>query len=633
MKMNISPQLKNPRFFFMVLADSAFFVSAIFVAYLFRFEFSLTSEKIIQIKNLMIWMVPLKLVAFYLSGLYRGMWRYTSVHDFWALARASAISSLIVISAILYMNRFEGYSRAVFIIDGFLTFLFAGSLRMVIRTYFTLSFRFGNKPDAIGSVERKKIVVVGAGDAGEKILREIQGNDQLAYQVMGFMDDDPVKRGKSIHGVRVLGSAEKIPKIVGEKGIEEVLIAIPSASGSQIRNIVEACRKCKVSYKVLPGIGELIDGKVSVKMLRDVDYEDLLGRLPVKLDVERIDRYMDGKTIMVTGCGGSIGAELCRQIIRFNPRHLILLDASELNLFNIEMEIRKAGTGFAFRTVLGNVVNEKLMEDVFKTYKPQVIFHAAAYKHVPMQEKNPWEAVFNNIVGSRVVMDACIRHRAECFVLVSTDKAVRPTNVMGVTKRVAELIMQPKQNTETRMIAVRFGNVIGSSGSVMPVFRRQIEQGGPVTVTHPEATRYFMTIPEASQLILQAAAMGRGGEIFILKMGTPVKIDDMARDLIRLSGREPDVDIEIVYTGLREGEKLHEELITEEEDILPTEHEKIMVLRPDGSCNDIARLREKMDKDMGNLLKYASDHDSVGIKKALKDIVPEYVPQKSEAVL
>lgn len=631
--MNLHPQFKNPKFYFIIFTDAAFFIISMVAAYLFRFEFSVSLERIQQIKSLLLWIVPLKFIFFLSSGLYRGMWRYTGIRDFWLLARTSFLSTLVIIFIILYLNRFEGYSRAVFIIDGLLTFLLTGGARMMIRSYYAVYENPRAIPGFSRKIDSKRVIIVGAGDAGEKMLREILENYQLDYQVVGFIDDDPAKQGRSIHGVRVLGDVKKIPKIVGKKDIREILIAIPSASGNQIRSIVEICRKCDASYKVLPGIGELIDGKVSIKMLRDVNYEDLLGRSPVSLDVGSISKYLDGKTILITGCGGSIGSELCRQVIRFNPRCLILLDASELNLFNIQMEIKNTKLSCRHEAVLGHVQDKVLMHDIFKKYRPQVVFHAAAYKHVPMQERNPWEAVFNNIIGSRVAMEVSLEHSVECFVLVSTDKAVRPSNVMGASKRVAELIMQSKQNHVTRFIAVRFGNVVGSSGSVIPVFRKQIEQGGPVTVTHPDVSRYFMTIPESSQLILQAAAMGKGGEIFILKMGTPVRIADMARDLIRLSGKEPDRDIDIVYTGLREGEKLHEELITEGEDILPTGHEKIMVLRSGNPADEMTAIARKLDDNIEELLTFSSNHDAKAIKKKLKEMIPEYIPQESETVL
>ena len=450
---------------------------------------------------------------------------------------------------------------------------------MAIRSFYAAHMNTGAGVYPLVNTHLTRVLIIGAGDAGEKILREIMENYTLNYKVVGFIDDDAGKQGQTIHGIPVLGTVERLPAIVKRANIQQILIAVPSANGDQIRRIVEACQKSETSYKILPGIGDLIDGRVSVKLLRDISYEDLLGRSPVHLDTKGIRNYLDGKTILITGCGGSIGSELCRQVMKYQPRKLILLDSSESSLFHIQMEMQDANYCHLCEAILGRVQNEDLMNDVFEKYKPDVVFHAAAYKHVPMLEKNPWEAVFNNIIGSRVLMEMAVRHHVDRFVLVSTDKAVRPTNVMGASKRVTELIMQCQQGNGTKFMAVRFGNVVGSSGSVIPFFRRQIEQGGPVTVTHPEVNRFFMTIPEASQMILQAGTMGEGGEIFILRMGTPVKIFDMARDLIRLSGKEPDVDIKIVFTGLRDGEKLYEELITVGEGILPTEHKKVMVLR------------------------------------------------------
>jgi len=629
-------QLKNSKFYLVLFVDALLFTLAHVAAYLFRFEFSLTPDRLQQIRDVLIWLVPLKIAVFFAFGLYRGMWRYTSVRDFWLIMQATVASSLLGTFIMIYLNRFEGYSRAVFIVDGILTFLLIGGIRMAIRSYFAIYTGSKNDPDPPKKVHFKKTLIIGAGAAGEKILREVIENYQLHYKVIGFIDDDPVKKGRSIHGVHVLGSVDDLEKILEDEQIQEILIAIPSASGDQIRRIVEACQRCDVSYKSIPGIGELIDGRVSIKALRDISYEDLLGRKPVHLDAMGIRNYLDGKTVLITGCGGSIGSELCRQVIKFQPRLVILLDASEENLFKIQMELQNEKYFRHCETVLGHVQDGQLMEDIFKKYKPQVVFHAAAYKHVPMLEKNPWEAVFNNIIGSRMIMEMSLKHNVARFVLVSTDKAVRPTNVMGTSKRVTELIMQSLQGGSTKFMAVRFGNVVGSSGSVIPLFRRQIEQGGPVTVTHPEVNRYFMTIPEASQMILQAGAMGDGGEIFVLRMGTPVKIADMARDLIRLSGKEPDVDIKIIFTGLRDGEKLYEELITVGEDILPTGHEKVMVLRSSKHSSDSRYLlttREKLNKAIDELVKDADRHDAKTIKKKLNEIVPEYKPQENESVL
>lgn len=629
-------QLKNPKFYLVLLGDSAIFALAYVLAYLFRFEFSLPHDRLEQIREVIIWLIPLKLIVFFFFGLYRGMWRYTSIRDFWLIAQATVVSSLLATVIMLYLNRFHNYSRAVFIIDGVLTFLLIGGLRMMIRSYFTHYAGSGRNPEFPIKIHSKNVLIIGAGDAGEKILREIIENYQLPYKVVGFIDDDPLKKGRSIHGIPVLGNVDELEEVLATQEIQEILVAVPSASGDQIRRIVEACQHCAVSYKILPGIGELIDGRVSVKALRDISYEDLLGRKPVHLDITGIRNYLDGKTVLITGCGGSIGSELCRQVIKYQPHSMILLDSSEANLFNIQMELQNEKYFRHCEAVLGHVQNQRLMDDIFEKYKPQVVFHAAAYKHVPMLEKNPWEAVFNNIIGSRMTMEMSLKHHVERFVLVSTDKAVRPTNVMGTSKRVTELIMQSLQGNSTKFMAVRFGNVVGSSGSVIPLFRRQIEQGGPVTVTHPEVNRFFMTIPEASQMIVQAGAMGEGGEIFVLRMGTPVKIADMARDLIRLSGKEPDVDIKIIFTGLREGEKLYEELITVGEDILPTRHEKVMVLRSSSHSDNpryLLEIRETLNKAIDELARDADSHDTERIKKKLNEIVPEYTPQENESVL
>jgi FlaA1/EpsC-like NDP-sugar epimerase len=628
--------IKNPKMYLMIFSDVLIFTLSIVISYLFRFEFLLSPFYIQQIKTVLLWIIPLKVIVFIFSGVYRGMWRYTSIRDFWLLARACLLSTLLILAIILYISGFKGYSRSIFFMDGVFTFLLVGGKLMAIRSYYSGFANPRIREELFPKVAYKNVLIIGAGDAGEKILREIFENDQMHYKVVGFIDDDPQKKGRSIHGVPVLGNLGKITSIVQGEEIKEILIAIPSAKGEQIRNIVETCKDCDVSYKILPGMGELIDGRVSIKVLRDISYEDLLGRPPVKLDNTGIRGYLNGKTVLITGCGGSIGSELCRQVIKYQPNYLVLLDASEMNLFNIQMELQNENNFHQCEAILGHVQNELLMEDIFKKYKPQIVFHAAAYKHVPMLERNPWEAVFNNIIGSRIAMEMSIKYQVERFVLVSTDKAVRPSNVMGTSKRVTELIMQSLQGNKTLLMAVRFGNVIGSSGSVIPVFRRQIEKGGPVTVTHPEVNRYFMTIPESTQLVLQAAAMGKGGEIFILKMGTPVKIADMARDLIRLSGKEPDTDIKIIYTGLRDGEKLYEELITEGEDILPTGHEKIMVLHSNNHANGLNHLqsmRQKLDEDIEELVKYSLDHNAGTIKKKLKEIVPEYTPQENETVL
>lgn len=629
-------QLKNPKFYLMIVIDIVLFMVSLFACYLLRFEFIFVHIDFEQIYGLLLWMVPLKFVIFLSAGLYRGMWRFTGMKDLWLLAQACLLSTLLVIMIMLVTIGFHGYSRGVLVADGFMTFFLTGGVRVVIRSFYAARVNQLTNISLPANTQLTKVVIIGAGLAGEKILREIMDNYTLHYKVVGFIDDDTKKHGLSIHGIRVLGAVDRLPEIINRESIQQIFIAVPSATGDQIRRILEVCQKSNIPYKILPGIGDLIDGRVSVKLLRDISYEDLLGRSPVHLDTQGIRNYLDGKTILITGCGGSIGSELCRQVMKYQPRKLILLDLSESSLFHIQMEMQDANYGHLCKAVLGRVQNENLMDHVFEKYKPHVVFHAAAYKHVPMLEKNPWEAVFNNVIGSRVLMETAIRHHVERFVVVSTDKAVRPSNVMGASKRVTELMMQCQQGNGTKLMAVRFGNVVGSSGSVIPFFRQQIERGGPVTVTHPEVNRFFMTIPEASQMILQAGMMGEGGEIFILRMGTPVKILDMARDLIRLSGKEPDVDIKIVFTGLRDGEKLYEELITVGEGIVPTEHKKVMVLRNNNIFNGEKNQQEakkQLDREIDELANIAARHDTKGIKMKLKEIVPEYMPQENEGIL
>jgi FlaA1/EpsC-like NDP-sugar epimerase len=629
-------QLKNRHFYYMIAGDAALFALGHIITYFVRFEFAPNPTEVWQCLVVLPWLVPLKVAVFFMFGLYRGMWRYTSVRDFWKLAQACIVSVLVIMAIVLSVYRLEGFSRAVFLLDGGMTFLLAGGLRMAIRSFFATRERHEEQEIFLKPKHRKRVLVIGAGAAGEKILREIFDNDDLHYDVVGLVDDDSRKLGRTIHGVPVLGSVNQLPDLVESERVEEVLIAIPSADGDQMRRVVGICKDCHVRYKTMPGIGEIIDGRVSLKELRDVRYEDLLGRRPVELDATGIRSYLEGRTVLVTGCGGSIGSELCRQVVKYRPGCLVLVDSGEANLFHIQMELQYELSYEHCRGVLGHVQDRPLMADLFRKFRPDVVFHAAAYKHVPILEKNPWEAVTNNILGSRTVMDLAVEHGVDRFVLVSTDKAVRPANVMGASKRVAELLMQSFQGNGTKFMAVRFGNVVGSSGSVVPLFRRQIEQGGPVTVTDPEVNRYFMTIPEAAQMIMQAGAMGEGGEIFILRMGTPVKIADMARDLIRLSGKEPDRDIKIVFTGLREGEKLYEELITVGEGIVRTGHEKIMVLRSDGwfdGSRDPVHLREWLDAELRLLCDAALQRDARAIKQKLQHIVPEYTPQDAAGVL
>ena len=669
--------LCNKNFYFILFLDASLVALSFYAAYLIRFELFIPQNYFDTFIKILPYVLALKMLTFSLFNLYRGMWRYTSMIDIMNVVKATLTSSLIIIMWVVMTHGFHGHPRSVFIIDGFSTFLLIGGVRVIIRLFFSGNSDVPFFPLLRGRSQEKKLkrlLIIGAGDAGEKAFRELRDNPRLLYNIVGFIDDDPSKIGRSIHNKPVVDMLTGLNRSVETLAADELLIAIPSATGAQMRRIVDACKGCGVPYKTLPGLGELIEGKVSIKTLRDVDYQDLLGRPAVKLNVQEVDAFLAQKCILVTGAGGSIGSELCRQVINYDPSMLILQDTSENSLYSIQMELEHSARFLNSVTLLGRVQNHDLMDRLLRHYKPDIVLHAAAYKHVPMIEQNPWQAIHNNIRGTQALIEKCVDIGIQDFVLISTDKAVRPTNVMGATKRVCEMLMKANTHNGTCTSAVRFGNVVGSSGSVIPLFREQIARGGPLTVTHPDVTRYFMTIPEACQLILQAGALGRKGDIFILEMGTPVKIADMARDLITLSGKEPDRDIEIVYTGLRPGEKLYEELITEGEGIVPTEHEKIMVLKSNGffprvedggqksedapvehpgrepgstgqgcQMSDVgSRKSEDRDREafrkwllekLGELYELADQHDAGGIRAKLKEIVPEYTTQDTDCVL
>jgi len=619
-------------FLIILFADVLLLTVAFIGAHLIRFEFNIPLYFLSLMKQMLPWVLLVKLGCFYFFGLYRGMWRYTSIVDLLNTIKATTVSSILIVSFILFKSRFIGYSRSVFLIDCCLTILFICGFRLSVRLFFEHFSKEQPSPIDFLSVFKllskriknsKNLIIIGAGDCGEKIYREIRDNAFLRYNVVGFLDDSKRKIGRTIHGIPVLGRIDDVTAIIKKVNADEGLIAIPSAQGEQMRRIVTLCNSSGISFKTIPSYGELIDGRISVKAIRDVAYRDLLGRELIKLDEERIGAYLRGQDVLVTGAGGSIGSELCRQICRFRPKSLILYERAESPLYEIELELKQNFREVKVVTLLADVQDTKQLEKTFESYKPQTVFHAAAYKHVPLLELQPWKAIDNNIQGTANIVEVANKYNVERFVFVSTDKVVRPVNVMGASKRVAEMLVQSQNGcglSHTRFMIVRFGNVVGSVGSVVPLFKKQIEKGGPVTVTHPEVTRYFMTIPEACQLILQAGAMGIGGEIYLLDMGTSIKIDDMARDLIRLSGFEPDADIKIEYIGLRPGEKLYEELIIEGEDVIPTSHEKIMVLK--GIECDIHLLNGKIDE----LTKIAEDQKVEKIKAKLKEIVPEYNP-------
>ncbi len=618
--------LRRPNFWVVLVVDAILVAGAYLLGYYLRFDGDVPAAEFARWRHTVVWIVPLKLACFYFFGLYKGMWRYTGVYDLENLIKACVISSGIIVFILVLKVRFVGFPRSIFVMDLLLTFLFVSGARVGIRLLLSSRHEkyrfpfFKKKP-----TDEKRVLIVGAGDAGEKLIREIKDNPGIKYDVAGFIDDAGHKRNKTIHGVSVLGSTAEIKKIVEEETVDEIIIAISTASATEMRRIVGACEATGLPCKTVPGVGELIEGKVSVQSIRKVRYEDLLGRRQIQLNLAQIGGYLTGKRVMVTGGVGSIGSELCRQISRFEPGKLVIVDINESGLYDMEMDFKARLPNMAIVPVLCPVQDWHVMNRLFERENPEVVFHAAAYKHVPMMELHPWEAVLNNIVGTQCLLELCARNGVERCVVVSTDKAVRPTNVMGASKRVGELLAQTyAAELGARNMCVRFGNVIYSVGSVVPLFRKQIERGGPVTLTHRDVMRYFMTIPEASRLILQAGAIGNGGEIFILKMGTPIRIADMARDLIRLSGYEPEKEIEIREIGLRPGEKLIEELIIEGEGIKETSHEEIMVLRGENRMTV-----KEMRKNIKRLVNFAKAGNGDGIRDELKKIVPEYDPLDS----
>ena len=623
-------QLKNRNFYLVMGTDLVIFVISLLLAYAVRYAFKIPGEEWRYILLVLPFVLLVKSVIFMVAGVYRGMWRYTSILDALRLGRAAALATLVLMTGLTLANSFEGYPRSVFLADLIFTLFFCGGVRAGIRLFYMerdrLRAQMSDELEEEAPIRHTRLLIVGAGDAAAAIIREIKGNRQSPYEVVCCVDDDEDKNGKTLMGIIVRGPVARLTQLARRFQADEILLAMPSVTGEGMRHVVCACKATGLPFKTLPSLSSLVDGRVAVSDVREVKYEDLLGRPAVRLDWAGIGQYLTGKMVAVTGAGGSIGSELCRQIIRFKPAGVVLIEANEFNLYRIEKDLRIDSRFSAIHTAMGRVQDRALMSHIFNEHRPQVVFHAAACKHVPMVEANAWEGVFNNVLGSQICMEVAEEYGVERFVLVSTDKAVRPTNVMGACKRMAEICLQARTAGRTRFMAVRFGNVLGSSGSVIPLFQQQIRAGGPVTVTDPEMTRYFMTIPEACQLILQAGAMGEGGEIFILEMGTPVKIADMAHDMIRLSGKVPGQDIEIVYTGLRPGEKMHEELITHGEGIVATRHEKIMVLRRQAEASQSALEEKRAAENILRLKQVALTFDTENIKQELHRIIPEYTP-------
>lgn len=600
--------------------DTVAIALALYLSFVLRFDSFTFPAYFPQFLVVLPFALGVWLSLFYLYGLYSGMWRFIGIQDLTKIIKAATLGAVYIVAAFLLFRErgLEGYPRSTIVISWFIVIAFIGGSRLSYRM-----FRESSNEPITKKGPKTNVLIVGAGQAGEIILREILANKNLPYNLIGFVDDSRAKRNASLHGYPILGNTRDIPKLAHKYSLSTIFIAVPSASGKAKRRIMMTCKRTGLTVKTLPSVGELLTGKAVVNALRDFQIEDLLGRAPVILDEASIGDYVRNKTVMITGAGGSIGSELCRQVARFSPTRLVLFERGEFNLYQIHMELLGMFPDMEISAVIGDVLNRSSVERVMVKNAPDVVFHAAAYKHVPLMEMNPVEALRNNVLGTWMVAELAHAHGVRKFVMISTDKAVRPTNIMGASKRMAELICQsffPRSTTQ--FVTVRFGNVLNSAGSVVPLFKKQIEMGGPLTVTHRDIYRYFMTIPEAVQLIMQAGAMGKGREIFILDMGDPVRIVDLARDMITLSGLEPEKDIRIVFTGLRPGEKLYEELLTGGEEVKPTTHEKIKVAEME-SVDGIALLA-KLDE---LIIESMRNGFTQVLEKKIKEIVPEYQPE------
>jgi FlaA1/EpsC-like NDP-sugar epimerase len=605
--------------------DACLFIAAFYLAFEFKLdggwrEFETTFWAFLPA----VLLVKLLFQAYF--GSYRSIWRYSSLSDMGSLARASAVSCATVLGMAFVLSPYFAMPRSLPLIDAAIALVFVSGARATVRLLHEAAMEAEGESmlKALFRSRRgkrgRRVLVVGAGDGGDMVIREMFRNRRMNYEPVGFVDDDPRKQEQMIHGIPVLGTCEDIPEIVEEFRIKEVLIAIPSAKGQAVRRIVDLCQKTQATFKIIPDLSRIREGDFALHELRDVQVEDLLGREVAEIDLSLISAYLRGKRVLVTGAGGSIGSELCRQILKFQPAEIQLLGRGENSIFEVHNELSKKARFTRLVQIIGDVINKKKLEGIFAIYRPQIVFHAGADKHVPLMETNPDEAVFNNIVGTKNVLEVSNAYRVERVVVISTDKAVNPTSVMGCCKRVAELLVRSDLYPNTVAVAVRFGNVLGSRGSVIPYFRQLIAQGGPLTVTHKDIRRFFMTIPEASGLVIQAGAMGKGGEIFVLDMGEPIRIWDLAENMVRLAGLEPGKDIEIREVGLRAGEKLDEELSFGFEKLEPTQHPKITCVN--GSGGDSERLLAEIKV----LTEKALRMDYPGIRSGLKRIVPEYHP-------
>ncbi len=602
-----------PKTVILFFQTSIFAISAV-GAFLLRFDLTMPRNYLHHLYYAIITWIVVKVAVFRIAKLDRGSWRYVSVSDLARIAVVNLAASVISYPIILLIAP-KGFPRSIYILELIICFLGTSGLRFAVRVMFDAESQMKSRSSA-----KKTVLIYGAGNAGVTLLREIRSNPKLPYRVVGFVDDRPDMKGLHLGGAPVLGRGDDVAVLVAKHEVETILIAISSATGAEMTRILEVCHAAGIECRTVPGLGEIIEGSGLASRIRPVAVEDLLGRTPVRLDEGRIFSAIEGKMVLVTGAAGSIGSELCRQIERFHPAGIVGFEIAESPLFEIVREMQQKCPHVPFYPEIGSIQNYARLAEVFRQYKPAVVFHAAAYKHVPLMETHIFEAVENNIFGTYNVARVAEETGVESFVMISSDKAVRPTNIMGATKRVAELLLLELQNGRTKYVAVRFGNVLGSNGSVIPIFKKQIAEGGPVTITHPEMRRFFMTIPEACQLVLQASALGNGGQICVLDMGQPVRILDLARKLILLSGLKPDEDIKIDFTGMRPGEKLCEELSSLLENTIPSDHEKIRLF--------VGGERTKMDfqawlESMRGICETRSVADLV---MALKELVLDYNP-------
>ncbi|MBV4439161.1 polysaccharide biosynthesis protein [Clostridium tyrobutyricum] len=608
----------------LIIYDIALIIVSLYFAFLLRFDFSIPPEYMEFLKLSLIPVIGITLIFNRFFKLYSSIWKYASIEELMSIIYSVSLSNAVfvvysyIVSFRFLENRYYRFPYTVHIIFWILSVVTLGGTRFLLRMFEQSAGEKGVKKKC------KRLLIIGAGDASAMLIKEIKGHKNLNYDIVGLIDDDSSKKKKFISGIEVLGGRADIPEICKRHRIEDIIIAIPSVDMHSKREIINICKSTACKLKTLPGIYEIVDGKVNISKLRDVNIEDLLGREEVKLNNSNINKYIKDKIILVTGGGGSIGSELCRQIARFYPKQLLILDIYENNVYDVQMELNYNHPEVNKKVIIASIRDDDRLNEIFSHYKPDVVFHAAAHKHVPLMEMNPAEAVKNNIIGTYNVLKCCNDYNVKKFVQISTDKAVNPTNIMGATKRFCEMMVQAFDAvSKTEYVAVRFGNVLGSNGSVIPLFKKQISHGGPVTVTDPKINRFFMTIPEAAQLVIQAGAIAHGGEIFVLDMGKPVKIVDLARDLITLSGYRPDEDIKIEYTGLRPGEKLYEELLMNELVLTSTEHKKIFVEKPN-------KIDMKFIEESILEFKEVVYEDREHIFKLMEEKVPTYTRKNNE---